>query len=66
MDIQINNQSFSLPKNARLIDALASYSEVPLPYAVAINGEFVPRSQYSVRALMPDDQVDILRPVVGG
>ncbi|CBW74616.1 ThiS protein [Mycetohabitans rhizoxinica HKI 454] len=65
MDIQINNQPFSLPDDACLADALASYGAVP-PYAVAINGEFVPRTQHPARALTQGDRIDVVKPVAGG
>ncbi|WP_338862575.1 sulfur carrier protein ThiS [Mycetohabitans rhizoxinica] len=65
MDIQINNQPFSLPDDACLADALASYGAVP-PYAVAINGEFVPRAQHPARALTQGDRIDVVKPVAGG
>lgn len=65
MDIQINSQPFSLPDGARLSDALALYGAVP-PYAVAINGEFVPRAQYWLRVLVAGDRIDVVKPVAGG
>jgi sulfur carrier protein len=33
---------------------------------VAINREFVPRSQYAARLLRPDDAIEVIRPVTGG
>ncbi|CAG7603372.1 sulfur carrier protein ThiS [Candidatus Vallotia tarda] len=66
MNIQINNQPLSLPDEARLTDALVSFSATPLLYAIAINGEFVPRAQYSARALKQGDRIDIIKPVAGG
>lgn len=65
MDIQINSQAFSLPDGARLADALASFGAVP-PYAVAVNGEFVPRAQHASRPLASGDRIDVVRPVAGG
>jgi sulfur carrier protein len=65
MDIHINSQAFTLPDDARLADALASYGALP-PYAVAVNGEFVPRTQHGTRALASGDRVDVVRPVAGG
>jgi len=35
-------------------------------FAAAVNGEFVPRSQYSSRLLNHGDLVDIVQPVGGG
>lgn len=36
------------------------------PFSVAINGEFVPRSQYDETPVNPGDAVDIVSPVGGG
>ncbi|WP_225721443.1 sulfur carrier protein ThiS [Candidatus Vallotiella sp. (ex Adelges kitamiensis)] len=66
MNIRINNQPFSVPDNTCLTAALASYGEVPLLYAIAINGEFVPRAQHSSRELKQGDRIDVIKPVVGG
>ena len=38
----------------------------PPPFAVAVNTRFVPKTQYSGHLLQAGDQVDIVRPVVGG
>ncbi|ROS01618.1 sulfur carrier protein [Sinobacterium caligoides] len=34
--------------------------------AVAVNGEFVPRSLYGQRVLIADDRVDVVSPISGG
>lgn len=36
------------------------------PFAVAVNTEFVAKNQYESTVLNENDQVDIVRPVVGG
>ncbi|WP_087686281.1 MULTISPECIES: sulfur carrier protein ThiS [unclassified Pandoraea] len=65
MDIQINQQTLSVADAATLADALAAYGAKP-PFAAAVNGQFVPKTQYAARALVPGDKVDVVQPVAGG
>ena len=65
MDIQINQQTFTLPAGATVADALAAYGATP-PYAVALNGEFVARAQHPSRAVAAGDRLDVVQPVAGG
>ncbi|MHA7165940.1 sulfur carrier protein ThiS, partial [Burkholderia pseudomallei] len=46
-------------------DALAAYGARP-PFAVAVNGAFVARTQHAARALAAGDKLDIVHPVAGG
>ncbi|MCQ3827890.1 sulfur carrier protein ThiS [Microbulbifer elongatus] len=66
MQLLVNGE----PKN---FDSAQSLSEVlqQLGYrgdtfAVAVNGDFVPRATYEQTALNPGDSLDIVAPVVGG
>lgn len=65
MNILINDIPYTLPAAATLADALAALNAVA-PFAVAVNREFVPRSAYAMRALLPDDKIEVIRPVTGG
>ncbi len=65
MDIQINQQTLTLPDDATVADALAAYGARP-PYAVALNGNFVARTQHAARALAAGDRLDVVHPVAGG
>ncbi|HDR9587394.1 TPA: sulfur carrier protein ThiS [Burkholderia stabilis] len=65
MDIQINQQTLTLPDGATVADALAAYGASP-PYAVALNGNFVARTQHAARALAAGDKLDVVHPVAGG
>ena len=64
--ISLNNESVSLPANTLLSDALQAWGYGDSKIAVAINGEFVPRSTYTERELLNGDQIDIVKPVGGG
>ena len=65
MDIQINQQTLTLPDGATVADALAAYGARP-PYAVALNGNFVARTQHAACALAAGDKLDVVHPVAGG
>jgi sulfur carrier protein len=65
MDIQINQKPLSLPDGATVADALAAFGARP-PFAVALNGDFVARTQHAARALQAGDRLDVVHPVAGG
>lgn len=65
MDIHVNQKPFSLPDGATVADALAAFGARP-PFAVALNGDFVARTQHAARALQPGDRLDVVTPVAGG
>jgi sulfur carrier protein len=66
IDISLNNQPQQLHKPMPLIQALQLWGYGDGKIAVAINGEFVPRSTYNERLLNAGDQIDIVKPVGGG
>jgi len=61
----INRQPQQLPQDATVAQALAALTPRP-PFAVAVNTQFVPKSEYANRLLAPDDEVEIISPVTGG
>jgi len=66
IELSVNNEKKTLTDNILLSDALQQWSYGESKIAVAINGEFVPRSTYTERELLNGDQVDIVKPVGGG
>lgn len=66
INISLNNQPQQLDAPVSLSQALVNWGYGDSKIAVAINGEFVPRSTYSERQLMAGDQIDIVKPVGGG
>lgn len=66
IELSVNNDSKSLASNTLLSDALQQWGYGDSKIAVAINGEFVPRSTYRERELLNGDQIDIVKPVGGG
>lgn len=66
IELSLNNTPTTVPANTSLSDAIVSWGFADSKIAVAINGEFVPRSGYSDYRLQPGDEVDIVKPVGGG
>ena len=46
-------------------EVLTEFGATP-PFAVALNGEFVPRTHYEIQQVKDGDRVDIVAPVFGG
>jgi sulfur carrier protein len=65
MDIHINQKPLSLPEGATVADALSAFGARP-PFAVALNGNFVARTQHAACALQAGDKLDVVHPVAGG
>ncbi len=65
MNILINKLPHDLPAGASLADAISAFSPA-LPFAAAVNMQFVPKTSYSQALLKPGDQIEIIRPVTGG
>ena len=65
MNIQINQKPLTLPEGATVADALAAFGARP-PFAVAVNGDFVTRTQHGARTLSAGDRLDVVSPVAGG
>jgi sulfur carrier protein len=65
MTLSLNNQLQSLDDNTTLSAFLEQYPPGG-SFAVALNGEFVPRSRYADTLLAEGDELDIVAPVGGG
>ncbi|EWH05827.1 thiamine biosynthesis protein ThiS [Pseudoalteromonas lipolytica SCSIO 04301] len=65
MKIVINGQSAVVAEQISLSEALANYGARP-PFAVAVNGDFVPRSQCEIKTLNEGDSIELLSPIQGG
>lgn len=64
MNISLNGKPFEF--HGQSVAELLAVQMPPSPFAVAVNTRFVPKTQYSGHLLQAGDQVDIVRPVVGG
>ena len=65
MRVIVNEKEYDLPHQSMVSDALTLIQAKP-PYAVAVNLQFVPKSQHAQYALNENDQVEIIAPVTGG
>lgn len=64
--LSLNNEKVSLAPDTPLSLALEQWGFGESKVAVAINGEFVPRSRYAEQRLLDNDEVDVVKPVGGG
>lgn len=61
----INGKSIELTHSFSLIQAVEQFGAQP-PFALAVNGQFIPKSQHLQYELREGDAIDILSPVQGG
>jgi sulfur carrier protein len=66
ISISLNGETCSLASNSTLVDAIEHANLSGQKIAAAVNGEFVPRSQYGNLQLNEQDSIDIVKPVGGG
>ena len=64
--LSLNNEPTQLDQGTSLQTALQLWGYGDTKIAVAINGEFVPRSRYAEQLLADGDEIDIVKPVGGG
>ena len=64
MNISLNGQPFEF--HGQTVAELIAAQMPPPPFAVEVNNGFGQKTQYSGHLLQAGDQVDIVRPVVGG
>ena len=64
--ISVNNQRRHCEAASPLAEQLEVWGFSCEKVAVAVNGDFVPRSQYGEYRLSDGDQLDVLAPVQGG
>lgn len=65
MRVIVNQEARELAPASKVSDLLLQFAAKP-PYAVAVNLQFVPRSQHSEYVLHENDVVEIISPVTGG
>ncbi|MGH1370873.1 MAG: sulfur carrier protein ThiS [Cellvibrionaceae bacterium] len=66
LTLSLNNTPTEIPRSMSLHEALEHLNLCDERSAAAVNGEFVPRSQYRNCVLNDGDTIDIVKPVVGG
>jgi len=65
MSVLVNGRMHKLPETPTLAALLAALAP-STPFAVACNGEFIPRAHYAGCEIQPGDQIDIVHPAAGG
>ena len=66
INISVNNEPTQIAEKTFLNNAIVAWGFGEIKIAVAINGEFVPRSTYGEREVLDGDKIDIVKPVGGG
>lgn len=64
MNIYLNGQAHTT-LSTHLNELIQEIQAKP-PYAIAINTQFIPKSQYPHTRLKEHDQIEIVQPIVGG
>ena len=64
MKITLNGELLDLTSHA-LLEILKEYGAIA-PYAVAVNGVFIPKSQHSGFVINEGDSIELLSPIQGG
>lgn len=64
--VSVNNQQKLCDNQKPLAVLLQEWGFESGKVAVAVNGDFVPRSRYGEQRLRDGDQLDVLAPVQGG
>lgn len=65
MRVIVNQIEYEIPNQSMISDALTLINAKP-PYAVAVNLNFVPKTQYDQFTLHENDQIEVIAPVTGG
>jgi len=66
LKLTLNGEPKELPEMMSIEKAIAYWQPEAEKFAVAVNGEFVPRGSYADTLLQANDQVELLSPIVGG
>lgn len=64
--VSVNNEIKVIAAEQVLASLIGEWGFQPAGVAVAVNEDFVPRSQYQCVRLREGDKVDVLAPVQGG
>ncbi len=66
MQLQINGETHQLNESLSVEALLEKLGYEPKSIAVAINGEFVPRHQYTTYLLQDQEALEVVAPMQGG
>ena len=66
INIFVNKQINSFEENTTLLQLIEKINFTHECYAIALNKNFIPRSQYAQTILQEKDSIDIVTPMQGG
>ena len=66
LQVQVNGKEVTLKQTRALDQALVELGYRDRHYAVAVNGDFVPRGRYDAYELRGGESIEILSPMQGG
>lgn len=66
INIRVNDETFHTESHSLSAFLLAQKETFAPPFAVAVNGEFVPQTAYEQTPLNEGDTIDIVSPIGGG
>ena len=66
MNFYINGKKAATTSDLKLTDLLKESFSTKGSYAVAINGEFVPKSKYKTIIINSEDKIEVVSPHPGG
>ncbi|WP_096085277.1 sulfur carrier protein ThiS [Agaribacterium haliotis] len=65
MKVLVNDKAHQLSSN-KLTELINDLVKGDAPFAIAVNAQFIPRSNYDTIELQDGDSVEILSPMQGG
>lgn len=66
LNVRLNGEPKTLPEEMTVEQAIAYWQPDAKTFAVAVNGEFLPRDRYADNVLQAGDEIELLSPIVGG
>lgn len=66
MNIKLGDNLISLTEKTSLANLLVKHGYTQPHFAVAINKQFVPRTEYALTTINDGDVIDIIMPMQGG
>ena len=67
INVLVNGTKIEVPKNKNLKEVI-EYLPIKkdIPFALALNNEFIPKGNYSDKTVKEEDQIEVVTPHPGG
>jgi sulfur carrier protein len=66
MNIFINQEPRNINASSINVEALIELIQPKTPFAIALNAQFISKTQYGATVVQENDQIEIISPVTGG